>query len=236
MSNDPGKDAVRAIRERAMQRAARGEPASVVSTPGMRMVSRPSPMEDLRGRVLDAATALLLRTGFSKVGLEDVALEAGVARSKLLEICFSREELFFQVLTREVERVVADLQGLLQPDVPVMELMRAVSERSQAFMADHPLLLQLMLGEAADAMPDWADRLNELRQRLLRFSQQVVQVGIDQEILRQDVPAELVAGLLFEVHVAGFLLHGREGPEAKVRATQRRAAILDVLYNGLRRR
>lgn len=229
-------EAVKAIRARALARAARGRPAASVSRPGQSAVVIASMAEHTRTAVLDATESLLRRSGFAKVQLEDVALEAAVTRAQLNEICFSREELFFQVLVREVEQVVSELELLLAQEVPALELMRALSERGFSFVSEHPLLLQLLLGEAADAMPSWEERLDELRRRLLEIPMKLVELGMNQGILRRDLPADLIAGLLFEIHVAGYLLHHRPGPDAAFKAAQRRAAILEILANGLRDR
>jgi hypothetical protein len=156
--------------------------------------------------------------------------------AKLTEVCFSREDLIFQVLKQQVDALISRSNALIEPDVPVMELMRGLSEMLAVEIQAKPLLLDLLLGQAAAALPQWSERLDELRSRLMAVALRVIEVGREQEILRTDLPADLVAGLLFEIHVAGHLLHRQQMAEAPLRATQRRLAILEVLYNGLRPR
>jgi AcrR family transcriptional regulator len=195
-----------------------------------------APDPTLRTRVLDTAATLLARDGLGPFTLDAVARELGVPVAKLTEVCFSREDLIFQVLKQQVDALISRSNALIEPDVPVMELMRGLSEMLAVEIQAKPLLLDLLLGQAAAALPQWSQRLDELRSRLMAVALRVVEVGREQEILRTDLPADLVAGLLFEIHVAGHLLHRQQAPEAPLRATQRRLAILEVLYNGLRPR
>ena len=70
-------------------------------------------------RILDAASALILRWGYSKTTLDDVARQAGVAKGTLYLHWNTREELFVALMKREKlelaedfkQRIIADPEG-----------------------------------------------------------------------------------------------------------------------------
>jgi hypothetical protein len=61
----------------------------------------------------------------------------------------------------------------------------------------------------------------------------MVQAGIAQKIFRDDLDVPLLARVLFELHMAGHLLHYRPGADLKLRALQRRIAALDLVFRGI---
>lgn len=189
-----------------------------------------------RTQLLDAARELLTQQGFEETTLQQVAERAQVPSSRILDHCLGREDLFFQVLTREVETLAAIGRQIISPNIPVMGLLAALSERAFGHITQNRLLLQLLVGSVAEAMPEWQERLDDLIRRLQKVAVDALKIGIEQRVLREDLPLDLVAGYLIESHVAGYLLHHRPGPEAQLRASQRRLAVLEILFNGLRRR
>ena len=199
-------------------------------------VAAPKPVGDRseQDRIFDAAAELFLRNGFPRTQLDDVARQSGVGLSAVMKVCFSKEELLYRVLQREVGELVTEAMGPVSEDVPFPELMRIVAERAFGVIESRPLVLRLLLGLWDAEAPAWEERFHELRQRLISVPQEVLRIGVLRGVLRDDLPLELAAALLFEVHVAGYLLHHRPGPDQALRAEQRRALAIDVLFNGMR--
>ena len=195
---------------------------------------KPAGERSEQDRILDAAAKLFLRNGFGKTQLDDVGRQSGAGLGAVMKVCFSKEELLYRVLQREVGELVGEAMRPVSPDVPFPELMRVVAERAFGVIESRPLVLRLLLGLWDAEAPAWEERFHELRQRLISVPQEVLKIGVAQGALRDDLPLDLAAALLFEVHVAGYLLHHRPGPDQALRAEQRRALAIDVLFNGMR--
>jgi AcrR family transcriptional regulator len=66
--------------------------------------------------VLDAALGLFARRGYDDISMNEIAAAAGVTKPVLYDCFTSKDELFTALLTREVERIWADL--LASIDLP----------------------------------------------------------------------------------------------------------------------
>lgn len=63
---------------------------------------KPSDQEEREQRILDAAVALILRQGYNKTTMSDIAEAAGIGRGVLYQHFQSKERLFEVLLSREV--------------------------------------------------------------------------------------------------------------------------------------
>jgi AcrR family transcriptional regulator len=78
--------------------------------------------DDERGeRILDAAAELVLRWGYKRVTIEDVAKQAGIGKGTVYLHFRNRTELFLSVLVRESVAMTAELLDAVRRD-PVMML------------------------------------------------------------------------------------------------------------------
>src|SRR5579859_1688694 len=67
---------------------------------------------DLRGKILDATERLLARYGYRKMTMEDIALEAGVAKRTIYLHFPSKEEVALCSIDRVVERLLEELRAI----------------------------------------------------------------------------------------------------------------------------
>lgn len=66
------------------------------------MSQKPSDQEEREQRILDAAVALILRQGYDKTTMSDIAEATGIGRGVLYQHFTSKEGLFEALLSREV--------------------------------------------------------------------------------------------------------------------------------------
>jgi AcrR family transcriptional regulator len=112
-------------------------------------------------RILDAAVELLLRYGYAKTTIEDVARAAGVAKGTVYLRWRTREQLFHAVLRRErtallddVRDAVAAVEGPVGTRLLIAEMVRAYQRRpllAAVLMRDTAVLGAL--AEAAEGAP-----------------------------------------------------------------------------------
>ncbi len=77
----------------------------------------PSSSHETRGeRILEAAAQLIVRWGYKKTTVDDIAREAGVAKGTIYLHWKTREELFKAVLVREELKLMDDLRQRIADD------------------------------------------------------------------------------------------------------------------------
>jgi len=112
-------------------------------------------------RILDAAVELMVRWGYSKTTIDDVAKQAGVAKGTIYLHWKTREELFRAVMTREQaivgedirQRVASDPEGGALHNM-MKHWARAVTSRpifKAVFLRDTEMLGELARLEQEDA-------------------------------------------------------------------------------------
>jgi AcrR family transcriptional regulator len=86
----------------------------------------PSDREARAARILDSAAELLLRYGYRRLTIEDVAERAGIGKGTIYLHWKSREELFRAVFEREVRSAIGELVAELRENEHAFRLHRLV--------------------------------------------------------------------------------------------------------------
>ncbi len=74
------------------------------------------PNPEREARILDAATQLIVRYGYDKTTVSDVAREAGVSKGAIYLHYNSKEDVFVAAMEREMQRYATDFIARLQAD------------------------------------------------------------------------------------------------------------------------
>jgi AcrR family transcriptional regulator len=153
-------------------------------------------------RILDVAAELLLRHGYRRVTIDDVAAGAGIGKGTIYLHWRTREELFTAVFQREVLQAVGELVRALRQDPQVCLLHRFARAYFLAIM-DRPLLAGFVLGDAdllgrlakpGSARDDWHQLMSRGYFELLA----------EHRLLREDLDVEAIA-YAFQATFEGFL-------------------------------
>ena len=182
--------------------------------------------------LLEAARAFA-RFGFKKASVDDIAKGAKVAKGTIYLACESKEDLFYQVLHRDVRSWVADVSKLIDPRIPADELLAMMSKAALAYLDHRPLVRDLLFGKTAELLPNWAERLQELRSLGSAGVIEVLRLGGRQGVFRADLDVEAVASLLQDLQLTTYLFHNR-GADREARLERRMRAGLDLILNGIR--
>ncbi len=182
--------------------------------------------------LLEAARAFA-RFGFKKASVDDIAKGAKVAKGTIYLACESKEDLFYQVLHRDVRSWVAEVSKLIDPRIPADELLAMMSKSALAYLDHRPLVRDLLFGKTAELLPSWAERLHELRSLGSAGVIEVLKLGGRQGVFRVDLDVEAVASLLQDLQLTTYLFHNR-GPDREERLERRMLAGLDMILNGIR--
>lgn len=182
--------------------------------------------------VLIEAAKIFARFGFKKTSIDDIAKEAGVGKGTVYLAAESKEELFYQVLYREVRHWQASCAKVIDPRVPADELLLRLYAEAQRHLASNHLVRDLFRGEIVRMLPKWADRFDELRAIGKTNVVEVLRIGVRQGVFRDDLDVEVVASLLQDFHLAGLVLRPAALSEAD--ASKRALVGIDLILRGLR--
>ena len=180
--------------------------------------------------LLQAARAFS-RFGFKKASIDDIAREAGVGKGTVYLAAESKEDLFYQVLHREVRAWQSECARTIDPRVPADELLGTLLSTAMSHVERHPLVLDLLLGETLRALPDWAERLEGLREVGRANVVEGLRIGVRQGLFRADLEVETVASLLQDFQLAAY-----RGPQSPARSLELAARVrvgLDLVLHGL---
>jgi AcrR family transcriptional regulator len=181
--------------------------------------------------ILIEAARAFARFGFKKASIDEIAKEAGVGKGTVYLAAESKEDLFFQVLHREVRAWQAACAKAIDPRAPADQLLARLLAVADKYLEDHPLVEELLLGRTLEMLPAWGARLEDLRAIGRANVTEVLRLGIRQGIFRPELDAETVAGLLQDFHLVAWLARSKETPTAEV--VHRAAVGLDLVLRGL---
>lgn len=189
-----------------------------------------------RESILMEAARAFARLGFKKASIDEIARKAGVAKGTIYLACASKQDLFYQVLHREVVAWIGEVAQGIDPRVPADELLDRVSRQGVAYLDQRPLLKSLLFGDAYRLMPDWGDRLDGLAALGRGNVEQILRLGIAQGRFRADLDVDSTAQLLLDLQLAYFVLHDRDGPGRDAFIERRRTAAMRLILDGIRSR
>src|SRR6266852_4942869 len=107
-------------------------------------------------RILDAAAELILRWGYRKTTIDDIAKQAGVAKGTIYLHWKTREDLFLVLMAREGLKVTEDIKQRIASD-PKGSTLRGFVKHSTLALLENSLMKAMYLNDT--------DMLGELASR-----------------------------------------------------------------------
>jgi AcrR family transcriptional regulator len=151
-------------------------------------------------RLLDAATTLLVRWGYRKTTIDDVAREAGVGKGTIYLHWKDKNELFRAAIWREQQRYSEDIQRRIATD-PEGGLLHRVTTHGMLAALANPLMAAIIMGKS-DIFNGFLgandpDFLNQLVGDADAYFAQLQHAGL----IRADIPAPVITYLLTALKV-----------------------------------
>jgi len=179
--------------------------------------------------LLEAARAFA-RFGFKKASIDEIAKEAGVGKGTVYLAAESKEDLFYQVLHREMRAWQAECSKVIDPRVPADKLLLKLLEAAKEYLERHPLVRDLLFGETTRALPSWRGRFEELRALGRTNVAEVLRIGVRQGLFDPSLDVDAAAGVLQDFHLSAQVLYAKD----QSTFAERQAAGLGIVLNGLR--
>ncbi|MDC0674390.1 TetR/AcrR family transcriptional regulator [Nannocystis radixulma] len=148
------------------------------------MFDRPQDSASRADRILDAAGVLLLRLGYRKVTIEDVAKQADVGKGTVYLHWRSKEQLFTALVLRTSMELTEELLGLVRAD-PTQVLPHRFVRSSFLAAVRRPLMFALLSGDT-----ELLGKLSKgpLSRMKAQSGEQYSRMMIARGLLRGDVP------------------------------------------------
>ena len=112
-----------------------------------------SKREQRADRILDAAAELMLRWGYKKTTIDDIARLAGVAKGTIYLHWKTREDLFLALMRREYNRLTRDIQQRIASD-PEGGTLQGITKHSMLATMKSPLMKAVFLRDT-DLLGEW---------------------------------------------------------------------------------
>ncbi|MCY0987030.1 TetR/AcrR family transcriptional regulator [Nannocystis sp. ILAH1] len=190
------------------------------------MAERPQDSANRADRILDAAGVLLLRLGYRKVTIEDVAKQADVGKGTVYLHWRSKEALFTALVMRASIELTEELLARLRAD-PFEVLPHRFVRSSYLAAVRRPVMFALLTGDT-----ELLGKLSQgpLRQIKLQSGTHYSQMMIARGLLRGDIPH---IDYTMRAAILGFYLLEHLDREATNFAAEAKAdAIAHVVRHG----
>lgn len=183
-------------------------------------------------KVVAEAAKAFSRFGFRKTSIDEIARAAGVAKGTVYLGCASKRDLFYQAILRDLRLWNAELAREVDPRVPAEELLLRVARRAIESLDRFPLARDLILDVFAPDLPDYLERLDDLRSQALSTALDILRIGARQGRFRTDLDLVEVAQVFLDLMTATIMFHSR-GPDPRARLEKHAAAGLRLFLEGL---
>jgi AcrR family transcriptional regulator len=182
-------------------------------------------------RILDAAATLILRWGYNKTTIEDIARQAGVAKGTIYLHWKTREDLFAALMLREKLALGAAIRQALPAD-PAAATLRGLLKESARALLQRPLMKAVLLRDTAVL-----GKLAQTEHSKAAYAEQVAGFTAYLEVLRAQGLVRRDLSLPAQVYVlsavfAGFFLVAPFLPDAFVPDDE---ALADLLAETIHR-
>ena len=165
-----------------------------------------SKREERADRILDAAGELMLRWGYNKTTIDDIARNAGVAKGTIYLHWKTREDLFTALMKREYIRLAEEIKQRIASD-PEGGTMHGITKHTMLATMKSPLTKAVFLRDT-DLLGEW---LRKEQEDSATFTQQIdqslalIEFFRSRGVVREDIDAHKHLYMLDAITI-GFLV------------------------------
>jgi AcrR family transcriptional regulator len=168
--------------------------------------------EQRKEKILDSAAELMLRWGYNKTTIDDIARSAGVAKATIYLYWKTREDLFVTLMKREFIHLIKDIQELIQSD-PEGGTIHGFIKHSMLVTLKNPLMKAVFLRDT-DLVGEWLHKeySSEAFAQQIAPSIAIIEHFQSRGMIREDIDAYKLIYMLDSVSM-GFLVIDQYMPE-----------------------
>ncbi len=154
-------------------------------------------------RILEAAGKLMMRYGYDKTTVEDIAREAGISKGAIYLEWSSREELFDALFEYEMKKLLLDLKRRIESDLDDLPISALYGHTLMSMKANG--LIAALYTRDGKILGDFIHRQDPNRyiRRLLMSTESLLSLQ-KAGMVRSDIPADVLS-YVFSLMALGLL-------------------------------
>lgn len=162
-------------------------------------------------KILDTAARIFSEHGYNGTSMREIAETLNITKAALYYHFPGKEQIFMACLSRSLEQVVSGLEKLVAEDTTIWNKLERLIPGMYHFSSMHPhtfRLFKMVMSQSFDQEID-KKKLREYFSRLQNAGRKMVENGIRNKELRNDIPVELMSAAI------NGMLHYTSGPKMK---------------------
>lgn len=197
-------------------------------------MTAPNLKKDRRQQIMQAAEKLFTSRRFHEITLDEVAAAAGVAKGTIYGYFQDKDDLFWQTATNGFDEICGLIQTQVDARAPFQQQLLEACGLICGFYDSRHQLLRLMQsedGRMSQSRGDLARRWQQKRKGLISALAVILARGVTDGLLRDDLPAEMLAAMLL-----GMLRTRAHDLKDAARELRRYEVIIDFFARGAGKR
>jgi AcrR family transcriptional regulator len=187
-----------------MRESSQSAPAVAEAEAQPRLNRRQAAKVRTRQKVLDAARTLFAERGYDAATIRDIAKGAGMSTGAVFANFQDKAELFEAVFSEEMEGLLADIRTAAAAEGRVLDRLSNGLTAGYHRSLDHLPLMQAMVARSWFQPEDADLRSRAFVRPLIEAVAELLQAGVREGELRQDVDLPLLARLIWDVFISNF--------------------------------
>ncbi|HOO56816.1 MAG TPA: TetR/AcrR family transcriptional regulator [bacterium] len=162
---------------------------------------------DIKERILESAMERVLRYGFKKTTMDEIAADAGISKGALYLHFKNKDEIVLEVATRNVRRVLSLVEHNLKTEKPVPERLSNMYLEWLELILKNPVVSFGIKSVALELKAENREKLYEkLSEFVLEALVPVINEGIENNEIKSDVdPVELASLYMIQMRHAVYI-------------------------------
>lgn len=187
---------------------------------------------EIRERLFRAALALFGKNGFAETTVEDITEAADLGKGTFFNYFPSKEHILLAFGEMQLGKLESAVEAVRRTNEPIPQFLRSLGVRMTQEPTRNPEIIRALLQAYLSTTPVREAMLN-LQKRVQALHTQMVQLGQEQGVIRNDLPAEEIA-YVFRQTIFGTLLIWSLYGDATLHS--RIEAAFNLLWTGMARR
>lgn len=130
-----------------------------------------------RGAILDAARKRFAYYGFSKVTMDEIAVDAGMGKASLYYYFPTKEKLFIEVVLQEKKQFLEQLKTIITSDASPSDKLRKYVRKRTEYFRNLANLRALGFQQPKEMRESFYEMYKNFQAEELRLIQQLIQAG-----------------------------------------------------------
>jgi len=170
--------------------------------------------ETTHDKILGVAAKIFAEKGYSGTCMREIAEELDITKAALYYHFPGKEEIFNACLTHTIGKIVAGLEELAETEQSIWDKLRMLINGMCNFSTDNPHIFNLFKKVASQSFDKTVNMgmLQDYFTRQLAAVQKIVEQGIENGELRDDIPVNLLTAAL------SGMIHHTTGPKMRLMA------------------